>query len=267
MEGTMPNSRHFGLYGHQLDSSGKTVWRKGNHWGWIPDSDKSTCFQHKRRLPAAIDAGFTTFWGCRSASFLPRRLNLPGAENIEKWTISSQPTLVIVTAILNDEAVLLADINPPIPCLMAIYDAMQRMLSDLVEDTRLECRIESNRVIQIRYNTYRARNYRRQEEVIWEWPGRRLGQGGFGTVFVQERLLGDQEERRVVKSIDKGVPFDADQIEYRQEIEAMAKFSHEKVNTAEVVVLGSWISKADRCATRRFEHIVSTALRTISREV
>jgi len=65
-------------------------------------------------------------------------------------------------------------------------------------------------------------------EERWE-RGRNLGTGSFGTVWLEKLIAENSEEKyRAVKEIRKGVQR-SKAIDYSRELEAIAKFSHQKV--------------------------------------
>jgi hypothetical protein len=59
--------------------------------------------------------------------------------------------------------------------------------------------------------------------------GRNLGTGSFGTVWLEKLIVENGEEKyRAVKEIRKGMQR-SKAIDYSRELEAIAKFSHQKV--------------------------------------
>ncbi|KAF2498276.1 hypothetical protein BU16DRAFT_558348 [Lophium mytilinum] len=103
-------------------------------------------------------------------------------------------------------------------------------VSDLVRDSRLKTRFSSKYTQHVFYvsgETPRQRKVRREER--WE-RGESLGSGSFGTVWL-EKLMAEQTNSkfRAVKEIRK-VQRGSKAIDYSRELEAIAKFSHEKVN-------------------------------------
>lgn len=73
-------------------------------------------------------------------------------------------------------------------------------------------------------------------EERWE-RGRNLGAGSFGTVWLEKLVTeNDEEKYRAVKGIRKGVQR-SKAIDYSRELEAIAKFSHQKVRESSTFVL------------------------------
>ena len=104
--------------------------------------------------------------------------------------------------------------------------------SDLVRDSRLRTKFYSSYTQHTYYVsgvTARQRIVKKEER--WQRGGT-LGSGAFGTVWL-EKLVSDQDEtkQRAVKEIRKNT-HRSDAIDYSRELEAIAKFSHEKVGTS-----------------------------------
>lgn len=115
---------------------------------------------------------------------------------------------------------------------------MSRPIPDLVRDSRLETAFFGNTTQHVFYISDPARGRRRQRiEETWQ-KERRLGRGGFGTVWLERRIQGSNASRaevRAVKEIQKPVGSDDDAvIDYTCELEAVAKFSHSKVGAGAV---------------------------------
>jgi serine/threonine protein kinase len=73
-------------------------------------------------------------------------------------------------------------------------------------------------------------------EERWE-RGRNLGTGSFGTVWLEKLVTENGEEKhRALKEIRKGVQLPK-AIDYSRELEAIAKFSHQKVRESSISVL------------------------------
>jgi len=101
-------------------------------------------------------------------------------------------------------------------------------IPDLVRDTELEVQIFPDHVIQTVYVSNQTAGERRtREQEVWQ-RNKKLGEGGFGVVWREKCRAGPSSGRlRAVKKINKGtvnvIP------NYYRELEAMAKFSQEKV--------------------------------------
>ncbi|KAH0559090.1 hypothetical protein GP486_004333 [Trichoglossum hirsutum] len=111
-------------------------------------------------------------------------------------------------------------------------------VSDLVRDSRLETTFHEKYIQHIYYvsgDNPRQRKIRKEE--CWE-SRRNLGSGSFGIVRL-ERLItdGGEEKYRAVKEIKKGIQ-QSSPINYGHELEAIAKFSHEKYNMCFVKSFG-----------------------------
>jgi hypothetical protein len=75
-------------------------------------------------------------------------------------------------------------------------------------------------------------------EECWE-RGRNLGTGSFGTVWLEKLITENGEEKyRAVKEIRKGVQR-SKAIDYSRELEAIAKFSHQKVQKVPILYFAS----------------------------
>ncbi|KAH0551390.1 hypothetical protein GP486_007397, partial [Trichoglossum hirsutum] len=100
--------------------------------------------------------------------------------------------------------------------------------SDLVRDSKLEttfCKEYTQHVYHVSGANLRQRKIRKEER--WE-KCRTIGSGSFGSVQL-ERLITDssEEKYRAVKKIKKSTQ-QSSAIDYNRELEAIAKFSHEK---------------------------------------
>jgi hypothetical protein len=104
-----------------------------------------------------------------------------------------------------------------------------RPVSDLVQDSKLETTFHekyAQHVYHVSGANPRERKVRKEEH--WE-RCRNLGTGSFGTVWLEKLVVGsDGDKYRAVKEIRKGVKRSG-AIDYSRELEAIAKFSHEKV--------------------------------------
>jgi hypothetical protein len=114
------------------------------------------------------------------------------------------------------------------------FNSSRSATSDLVRDSKLETVISNNGALvqHISYESNpRMRQRRLRKEQTWKRV-RELGGGGFGCVWLEERLNGDDGGGtfRAVKEISKIQPQGQHiSINYNRELEAIAKFSHSKV--------------------------------------
>ena len=103
-----------------------------------------------------------------------------------------------------------------------------RLLSDLVRDSKLEATVSHAGTLQVIYRSNRsARRRRVRTEEQWLRDGF-LGEGAFGTVYKERCEQGGQIKLRAVKEIKKRISI-GEEIDYTRELEAVAKFSHERV--------------------------------------
>jgi len=109
-------------------------------------------------------------------------------------------------------------------------------VSDLVRDSKLEtkfCLGYTQHVYHVSGDSPRQRKMRIEER--WE-RGRNLGTGSFGTVWLEKLVTENGEEKyRAVKEIRKGAQLPK-AIDYSRELEAIAKFSHQKVQESSIFV-------------------------------
>ena len=102
-------------------------------------------------------------------------------------------------------------------------------ISDLVRDSKLEttfCLGYTQHEYHVSGDTPRQRRMRVEER--WK-RGRNLGTGSFGIVWLEKLIVENGEEKyRAVKEIRKGMQR-SKAIDYSRELEAIAKFSHQKV--------------------------------------
>ncbi|VUC36342.1 unnamed protein product [Clonostachys rosea] len=105
-----------------------------------------------------------------------------------------------------------------------------RLDTDLVRDSKLDATFTDDVVCHTSY-TFHPRNRHHRILVEEKWKAERyLGRGGFGQVDLQKCVQGSKEgQLRAVKKIVKK-PYDDEnkKINYDRELEAIAKFSHEK---------------------------------------
>lgn len=105
------------------------------------------------------------------------------------------------------------------------------MASDLVTDSKLVVRFSAQHIHHVVFVSDARPGQqvrRRRKEETWE-KVEHLGQGGGGTVWLERCLSVDsQPKTRAVKAIPKQTPF-SQPIDYKRELEAIAKFSQTKV--------------------------------------
>ncbi|CAJ2505738.1 Uu.00g131320.m01.CDS01 [Anthostomella pinea] len=103
----------------------------------------------------------------------------------------------------------------------------ERLLSDLVQDSKIETVVTPQFTEHVYYSTghtARERLVRRTERWFRDGPTAFLGQGAFGTVY-RERC---DQRLRAVKEVRKYVVV-GEELDYSRELEAIVKFSHPKV--------------------------------------
>ena len=109
--------------------------------------------------------------------------------------------------------------------------------SDLVRDSKLETEFGlgyTQHVYHVSGDNPRQRKMRIEERWV---RGRNLGTGSFGTVWLEKLVTENGEEKyRALKEIRKGVQRPK-AIDYSRELEAIAKFSHQKVRESFIFVL------------------------------
>ena len=111
-------------------------------------------------------------------------------------------------------------------------------VSDLVKDSKLQtefCQGYTQHVHYISGDTPRQRKVRKEER--WE-RGRSLGNGTFGTVWLEKLITENSEEKskyRAIKEMRKG-PSRSKPTDYSRELEAIAKFSHQKVRESSTFI-------------------------------
>lgn len=96
--------------------------------------------------------------------------------------------------------------------------------SDLIDHFKLDAKIYPDRTHHISYTSDHARGLRKVKvEKIWR-RNKKLGQGGFGAVWLEVEQEGETRATRAVKEVSKnnGLPH---QIDYKKELLAMAKLS------------------------------------------
>ena len=109
------------------------------------------------------------------------------------------------------------------------------LFSDLVQDAKLPTKLDSE------YTTHTflesslvagRRSRRREREEKWKRK-RHLGIGIFGTVWLEECAVNHETKLRAVKEIRK-TGQGSKPIDYSRELEAIVKFSQQKVLTRDV---------------------------------
>jgi hypothetical protein len=100
--------------------------------------------------------------------------------------------------------------------------------SDLVQDTKLATRFQDSLTIHT-FREVDAQRGRFNREERWKRE-RHLGRGGFGHVYVESCIAGKRRDvKRAVKIIHKPSNVRTSQALDR-ELEAIAKFSHDRVS-------------------------------------
>jgi hypothetical protein len=127
-------------------------------------------------------------------------------------------------------------------------------LSDLVKDSRLSTTFKNNDGETYIVHTWPISQSGRQREEAWVHE-RHLAQGGSGTISLQrkrrETSPSGQDEFRVVKSIVQ-IPRKGGKSNlklYRRELEALAKFSQEKVSGL------TWSTLFPTCLTDNYNQV------------
>ncbi|CAI6094766.1 unnamed protein product [Clonostachys chloroleuca] len=129
-----------------------------------------------------------------------------------------------------------------------------RLDTDLVRDSKLDTSFTGEDVVCHTSYTFHPRNRHNRIVVEEKWKLERyLGRGGFGQVDLQKCVQGPKEgELRAVKMIVKN-PFNDEtkKINYDRELEAIAKFSHEKASDIQFIF---WHSKANLLCSLQYVH-------------
>jgi hypothetical protein len=104
--------------------------------------------------------------------------------------------------------------------------------SDLVLDSKLDTRFEPGLTVhtyrQLSTDSARRMVVHRQE--YWRQISR-IGSGAYGSVWLEKCVQGHQDvEVRAVKEVSTRPLRSGRQIDYDRELEAVAKFSHDKVS-------------------------------------
>lgn len=120
---------------------------------------------------------------------------------------------------------------------------MSRLNSDLVRDSKLDTAFVGGATLHVFLVSEPAlRQRRRQVKEKWVRE-ERLGAGSYGSVWLESCTDGRKKgELRAVKEISKlSSGASADFIDYGRELEAIAKFSNEKVQFLFICILASLI--------------------------
>lgn len=121
-------------------------------------------------------------------------------------------------------------------------------LSDLVLDTQIRVEIHQtpHQIAHHRFTfdsgTLSGRYARRRErQHVWI-QGRLLGRGSYGNVYLHSCSTGDrgETELQAVKTIDKA-QMTAHRVNYHKEVEAIAKFSQQKVGRTLIKHIDYWL--------------------------
>lgn len=105
------------------------------------------------------------------------------------------------------------------------------LLSDLVRDSKIETEVLASCIQHIFFESgpsVRERHVRREERWVRQSF---LGQGAYGTVYLEKCEHGREGKLRAVKEIKKFV-VQGQELDYVRELEAIVKFSHPKVSTS-----------------------------------
>jgi hypothetical protein len=129
-----------------------------------------------------------------------------------------------------------------------------RLDTDLVRDSKLDTSFTGEDVVCHTSYTFHPRNRNNRIVVEEKWKVERyLGRGGFGQVDLQKCVQGPKEsELRAVKKIIKD-PYDDEtkKINYDRELEAIAKFSHEKASDIQFLF---WHLETDWLCSLQYVH-------------
>ena len=106
----------------------------------------------------------------------------------------------------------------------------ERTVSDLVRDSKIETEDLGTCILHVFHETGQSASERRvRREERWMRQAL-LGRGAYGTVYLEKCGHGGSEKPRAVKEIKKVlVPYK--QLDYSRELEAIMKFSHERVGS------------------------------------
>ncbi|UKZ73157.1 hypothetical protein TrVFT333_000798 [Trichoderma virens FT-333] len=111
-------------------------------------------------------------------------------------------------------------------------------LPDIVRDWKIEAEVSGDYTKHIVYESgLSARERHIRKEETWKRQ-RLLGQGGYGTVYLEKCTQGDQPKLRAVKKIK------SQDVEHSRELEAILRFSHKRYNYCFVQSYG-WFESGD----------------------
>lgn len=102
------------------------------------------------------------------------------------------------------------------------------LASDLVRDSKIETEWLDSCLRHVFYESGPSARLRRicREE---RWVRQKfVGRGAFGNVYLEQCEVGSSQKLRAVKEIKKSV-IPGEELDYMRELEAVAKFSHQKV--------------------------------------
>ncbi|RSL95304.1 hypothetical protein CEP52_012141 [Fusarium oligoseptatum] len=102
------------------------------------------------------------------------------------------------------------------------------LVSDLVRDSKINTEFLESCIQHVFHEagqSLKQRLIRREERWVRQ---RYLGQGAYGTVYLEKRQDGGVEELRAVKELKKSVGA-GQELDYARELEAIMKFSHPRV--------------------------------------
>jgi hypothetical protein len=112
-----------------------------------------------------------------------------------------------------------------------ILTRMSAALSDLVLDSKLQAEVFDDHTLQTNYISNPSIGERRvRVEEKWQRT-KRLGSGSYGVVWLEKCLSGPNPgQLRAVKELSKNASHGST-LDYRRELEAIAKFSQERVGS------------------------------------
>lgn len=109
----------------------------------------------------------------------------------------------------------------------------EKRLSDIIHDWKIETRMEKSYITHTFYESGTSAQERHvQKEEVWERK-QKLGKGAYGTVYLVH-AQGNLQKTRAIKKIRKSITDDED-FDYIRELEAIIKFSHQKVSRLSIL--------------------------------